>query len=108
MDTPTALVPVNGPMNIVATYRSDINTRVLAIVIGLLVVGILAYVGTEWGPGILRFLQDRTMSSTETDHQGNSIAAGSGHGDNGGTASVRRRRLPLSRRVLMLLRRASS
>ena len=107
-DTPTASVPVNGPMNIVATYRSDINTKVLAIVVGLLVVGILAYVGTEWGPRILRFLQDRTAASTKTDYRDNSMAGESAHEGNGNTAQVRRRRVQLPRRVLNRLRRVDS
>jgi len=108
IDTPTMLVEVNGPMNIVATYKSDINTKVLAIVVSLLVVGILAYVGTEWGPRIWRRLRPKTMANTEIDHGDNSIAGGSELGDNEYTASVKRRQIPLLKRVLMLLRRASS
>jgi len=59
-------VQVNEPMTVTAAYRSEINPKVLILLFSVLTVGILAYVGTEWGPKVYRRLRptDAKVSAT--------------------------------------------
>ena len=60
-DQPVTTVQVDGPMTITATYRSEINPKVFILLFGVLTVGILAYVGTEWGPKLYRRLRPKDV-----------------------------------------------
>ncbi len=57
--TPVAEIVVDKPMTITAVYRSEINSKVLFLLVGVIVAGILVYAGTEWGPDIYRRLRRR-------------------------------------------------
>ena len=48
-ERPVTTVEVNEPMTITAAYRSEIDPKVLILLLGVLTIGTLAYVGTEWG-----------------------------------------------------------
>ena len=56
-EQPVTTIEVNEPMTVTATYRSEINPKVLILLLGVLTVGTLAYVGTEWGPKVYRRLR---------------------------------------------------
>jgi len=56
-DRPVTTVEVDRPLNISATYRTELNRKVLAIIVGTMVTGTLVYVLTQWGPAIYRRLQ---------------------------------------------------
>ena len=58
-ENPVTTVQVNEPMTITAAYRSEINPKVLFVILGVLAVGTLAYLGTEWGPGVYRRLRPK-------------------------------------------------
>ena len=60
-DNPVTTVQVNEPMTITASYRSEINPKVLFLMLGVLAVGTLAYLGTEWGPGVYRRLRPKVF-----------------------------------------------
>jgi len=53
-EQPVTTVQVNEPMTVTAAYRSEINLKVLFLLVGVLVAGTLVYVGTEWGPKVYR------------------------------------------------------
>jgi len=58
-DAAVATVVVDKPMTITAAYRSEINPKVLFLLVGVVGAGTLAYVGTEWGPGVYRRFRRR-------------------------------------------------
>ena len=61
-DRPVTAVEVDKPLNISATYRTELNRKVLAIIVGTMVTGILVYAFTQWGPTIYRRLQGPVRS----------------------------------------------
>ena len=48
-------------MTVTAVYRSEINPKVLFLLIGVLTIGTLAYAGTEWGPKVYRRMRRREV-----------------------------------------------
>ena len=46
-------------MTITASYRSEINSKVFILLFGVLIVGILAYIATVWGPKLYRRLRPK-------------------------------------------------
>ena len=60
-DQPVTTVQINEPMTVTAVYRSEINPKVLFLLIGVLTIGTLAYAGTEWGPKVYRRMRRREV-----------------------------------------------
>ena len=62
---PVMTIEVDKPMTVTAIYRSEIDQMVLAILGGILAVGVLAYGATELGPVIYRRTRKTKVQAQE-------------------------------------------
>ena len=72
---PVATIEVNKPMTVTAVYRSEIDQMVLAILGGILAVGVLAYGATELGPVIYRRTRKPKVEAQEPPKESQLIIA---------------------------------
>ena len=94
-EEPLTAIEVDRPITITAVYRSEINTSVLGLMVGLLIAGITFYAGTEWGPSLYRVWRARRQANVGTPSEGGLVVEG---------IPQRRARFGI-RRLLSLVRR---
>jgi hypothetical protein len=70
-EEPVATVRLDEPTTVTATYRSEINPKILSLIVGVLTAGILAYLGTGWDPKIYRRCDNGAIRSRSIGSQQN-------------------------------------